>query len=122
MENEEKMEASWSREVKKFLSYGGLVITAVAWLDTRYMGANEKVITTMENHHQEYLALDKNVTRIEKDVEYIKIDLDKILSDNNKKDGTRNEPSRSSRTTASLFAVPPKDEHEQDKKQYLSSL
>jgi hypothetical protein len=122
MENNEDMEPGFAKEVKKFASYAGMVIAAIAWLDARYMGSHKEVLATMESHHQEYLALDKNVTKLEKDVEYVKIDLAKLVSNNTKQDGTRNEPSRNARTTTALFAIPPKEEHEQDKKQYLSTL
>jgi len=123
MENNEDMEPGFAKELKKFASYVAVIVGAITWLDNRYMGAHKEVLVTMESHHQEYLALDKNVTKLEKDVEYIKIDLDKLISSNNKKDGTDNEPYRKAHTTASLLAIPPKEQGEEDKrKQYLSAL
>jgi hypothetical protein len=123
MENEENMEPGFAKELKKFASYATLVIGALAWLDNRYMGSHKELLATMETHHMEVVALEKDVIKLDKDVEYMKIDLDQLLSNNNKKDGTDNQPSRSTRATASLFAVPPKEQGEEDKrKQYLSAL
>lgn len=123
MENNEDMEPGFAKELKKFASYVAVIIGAITWLDNRYMGAHKEVLVTMETHHQEYLALDKNVTKLEKDVEYIKVDLDKLISSNNKKDGTENTPFKKAHTTAFLFAVPPKEQDgEENRKQYLSAL
>lgn len=123
MENNEDMEPGFAKELKKFASYAALIVGALAWLDNRYMGSHKELLATMEIHHNEVVALEKDVIKLDKDVEYLKIDIDNLLSSNNKKDGTNNRPFRKTHTTASLLAIPPKEQGEEDKrKQYLSAL
>jgi hypothetical protein len=123
MENEENMEPGFAKELKKFASYATLVIGALAWLDNRYMGSHKELLATMETHHSEVVALEKDVIKIDKDVEYLKLDLEKALSQNNKKDGTDRIPFRKHNPTASLFAIPPKDENgDERRKHYISAI
>lgn len=121
MENNEDMEPGFAKELKKFASYAALIVGALAWLDNRYMGSHKELLATMETHHNEVVALEKDVIKIDKDVEYLKIDIEKALSQSSKKDNTDSKPYNSRSHTASFYMIPPKEEHE-DKKQYVTSL
>jgi len=122
MENGKDMEPGFATELKKFASYGGLIIGALTWLDVRYMGSHKELLATMETHHMEVVALEKDVIKLDKDVEYMKLDLDQLLANVAKQDNTDNQSHRTSRHTAVLFALPPKEEYDKSKVQYISAL
>jgi hypothetical protein len=61
-------ETSLFEEIKKYAIIGGMVVSAMAWLDSR----NEKIYQKMDDYHRAVVGLDKKVDIIEQDVMYLK--------------------------------------------------
>jgi hypothetical protein len=61
-------ELSVFEELKKYGIIAGMVISAMAWLDSR----NEKIYQKMEEYHLAVIAIDKKTDIIEQDVAYLK--------------------------------------------------
>jgi ribosomal protein S1 len=61
-------ELSVFEELKKYGIIAGMVISSLAWLDSR----NEKIYQKMEEYHLAVIAIDKKTDIIEQDVAYLK--------------------------------------------------
>ncbi len=72
-------EVSIFEELKKYAIIGGMVISAMAWLDSR----NEKIYQKMEEYHLAVIAIDKKQDILEKDIDYLKQGLFSELLPNN---------------------------------------
>ncbi len=117
MENGEDMEPGFAREVKKFASYAALIIGALSWLDSRYMGSHKELLTMIDKNHAEVLAMENNIIKLDKDIEYIRIDLDKLLAHENKPKSDRIPGSRSRGGVSLMYALPPNDKEKLKRKE-----
>lgn len=72
------VETSIFEELKKYGIIAGMVITSLAWLDSR----NEKIYQKMEEYHLAVIAIDKKTDIIEQDVLYLKQGLFSELTPN----------------------------------------